>query len=329
MELNVIEQFVQQAPFVAFVPMLSRWHTITARLAGWRLESSRNRRAFLVGALAAFWKFLGSVKSIFKGATRRGPFFQRKKFSAEILLCCLITGTAEAQTSVNLAWDASRSGTVMGYRLYEGTQSGHYGQMIDAGNALSATIPNLAAGTTYYFVATVYDSNGSESLPSNEVSFPVSGLFNSDTPANITWNDPNPVEVGVKFQSALAGQVTGLRFYKALKNIGTHVGNLWTDTGTLLASATFANETADGWQEVNVPTPVTLIPGQTYIASYHTDGYYSADPAYFASDHLQWPLLAPASGGNGVFSYGISSLFPTNTYHSINYWVDIVFNQFP
>ena len=173
-ELNVIEQFVQQAPFVAFVPMLSRWHTITARLAGWRLESSRNRRAFLVGALAAFWKFLGSVKSIFKGATRRGPFFQRKKFSAEILLCCLITGTAEAQTSVNLAWDASRSGTVMGYRLYEGTQSGHYGQMIDAGNALSATIPNLAAGTTYYFVATVYDSNGSESLPSNEVSFPVS-----------------------------------------------------------------------------------------------------------------------------------------------------------
>ena len=289
-------------------------------------EIHRDNRGFEIKGLLGF---LGSLKSILKSATRRGPFFQRKQISAELLLCCLVTGIADAQTSVNLAWDASGSGTVIGYRLYVGTQSGHYGQIIDAGNALSAGIPNLAAGTTYYFVVTAYDSNGSESLPSNEVSFPVSGLFNSDTPANITWNDPNPVEVGVKFQTALAGQVTGLRFYKAPKNIGIHVGNLWTDTGTLLASATFANEMTDGWQEVNLPNPVTLIPGETYVASYHTDGYYSADPGYFAFDHIQWPLLAPTSGGNGVFSYGSSSRFPTNAYHSSNYWVDIVFRQFP
>ncbi len=37
------------------------------------------------------------------------------------------------------------------------------------------------------------------------------------------------------------------------------------------------------------------------------------------------PLTAPASG-NGVYAYGGSSLFPTNTYQSTNYWVDVVFN---
>ena len=35
------------------------------------------------------------------------------------------------------------------------------------------------------------------------------------------------------------GAVTGVRFYKAATNTGTHVGSLWTTGGTLLASATF------------------------------------------------------------------------------------------
>ncbi len=35
------------------------------------------------------------------------------------------------------------------------------------------------------------------------------------------------------------GFVTGIRFYKASTNTGTHVGNLWSATGQLLASATF------------------------------------------------------------------------------------------
>ncbi len=82
-------------------------------------------------------------------------------------------------------------------------------------------------------------------------------------------NDPSPVELGVKFQTAAAGSVTGIRFYKNPWNTGTHVGNLWSSTGTLLGSATFTNETAFGWQQANLATPVTLTPGTTYIVSYH------------------------------------------------------------
>jgi hypothetical protein len=48
----------------------------------------------------------------------------------------------------------------------------------------------------------------------------------SDTPATLAVNDPNPVELGVKFQSSVAGTISAIRFYKGQQNIGTHVGNL-------------------------------------------------------------------------------------------------------
>ena len=47
---------------------------------------------------------------------------------------------------------------------------------------------------------------------------------------------------------ASTGSVTGVRFYKAAANTGTHVGSLWTTGGTLLASATFTDERRRGWQ---------------------------------------------------------------------------------
>ena len=38
--------------------------------------------------------------------------------------------------------------------------------------------------------------------------------------------------------------MTGIRFYKAAANTGTHIGSLWSAAGTRLAQATFTNETA-------------------------------------------------------------------------------------
>ena len=158
---------------------------------------------------------------------------------------------------------------------------------------------------------------------------PEQSLFSAcDTPTTVTWNDARAVELGVKFQSAVAGTVTGVRFYKGPQNTGTHVGTLWSATGTVLASATFTEETSSGWQQVNFSNPVPITPGTVYIVSYHTDvGFYSADGNYFATAHPSGPLAAPdstSSGGNGVYAYG-SGRFPTNTCNATNYWVDLVF----
>jgi hypothetical protein len=145
----------------------------------------------------------------------------------------------------------------------------------------------------------------------------------------VTANDPNAVNLGVKYQASTNGTITGIRFYKGPQNTGTHIGALWSASGTLLRSATFAGETASGWQQVNFSSPVSITANTTYIASYHTNkGEYSYDANYFANSYTNGPLAAPSSassGGNGVYRYGTSNLFPNQTYNANNYWVDVVF----
>ena len=73
-------------------------------------------------------------------------------------------------------------------------------------------------------------------------------------------------------------------------------------------------------------TPVSLTAGATYVASYHTNvGHYSSSEDYFASNVTSGPLTAPASG-NGVYTYGGTSAFPTSTFSATNFWVDVMFN---
>jgi hypothetical protein len=172
-------------------------------------------------------------------------------------------------------------------------------------------------------------ANASASLTVNAASSNIVSLFSSNpTPSIASVNDPSSVELGLKFQSSSAGDVTGLRFYKGPSNTGTHVAHLWTSTGTLLATATFTNETASGWQQVNFATPVTINAGTTYVASYHTSGNYAADPNLFSSPVSNGPLTAPSSatsGGNGVYAYGSGALFPTNSYNATSYGVDVLF----
>ena len=138
-------------------------------------------------------------------------------------------------------------------------------------------------------------------------------------PGTVDGGPDSAVELGVKFRSDVAGKITGIRFYKATANTGTHVGNLWSSTGTLLGSVTFSNETASGWQQMLLATPVAITSNTVYVASYHcTIGHYSEDDNYFLSNGVNNPplhaLTNGVSGGNGVYAYGASSVFPTNTY---------------
>ena len=149
------------------------------------------------------------------------------------------------------------------------------------------------------------------------------------TPAVAAASDVAAVELGVKFRPTTNGYICGVRFYKGTGNSGTHVGKLWSSSGQLLASATFANETASGWQQVDFATPVAVTANTVYVASYHAPvGRYAIDSNYFATNGTSnGPLYAPRdgeSGGNGVYLYG-SGGFPTNTWNSSNYWVDVVF----
>jgi hypothetical protein len=120
----------------------------------------------------------------------------------------------------------------------------------------------------------------------------------SATPQVAADSDPGSVELGVRFRSDVAGSITAIRFYKSSANTGTHTGSLWAADGTKLAGGTFAGETASGWQQLTLAAPVPIQANTAY------DG---------------------AGSRNGVYAYGAFTAFPTNTYSSTNYWVDVVF----
>ena len=67
------------------------------------------------------------------------------------------------------------------------------------------------------------------------------------------------VELGVKFQSSATGTVSGIRFYKSSQDTGTHTGELWSSTGTKLATATFTNERGIA-REIRASVPLHPIP---------------------------------------------------------------------
>lgn len=197
-------------------------------------------------------------------------------------------------------------------------------------NVVFTSIPDYQGAAS--FIYTISDGRGGTDIAIVEVTVentPLSIWNGFVTPAIITVDDPNAVELGVKISSNVDGYVLGIRFYKGPQNIGKHTVNLWTASGVLLASAASANETASGWQQVMFVQPVPISAGAIYVASYHSEGYYSADHDYFSTIGVERdPLhaLGIADGdGNGVYAYGTSSAFPTETWRASNYWVDVVF----
>ncbi|WP_326823974.1 DUF4082 domain-containing protein [Streptosporangium sp. NBC_01756] len=182
----------------------------------------------------------------------------------------------------------------------------------------TSTFPTASYQATNYWVDVIFA--------------PSDSLWNKTaTPATASQPDSQPVTLGVKFNTSTAGTATGVRFYKAPQNTGTHTGSLWTSSGQHLTTATFANETPSGWQQANFGTPVALTANTTYIISYHAPaGAYSTTRPYFATQYTNGPLTAlsdGAGGGNGVYTYGATNTFPTTSYQATNYWVDVIFHS--
>ena len=82
----------------------------------------------------------------------------------------LVCGAAAGAERLTLAWDASASTSVIGYRLYYGTNTRSYPFVTNAGLALTQSVVLPHRGR-WFFAATAYSTNGLESDFSSEVSW--------------------------------------------------------------------------------------------------------------------------------------------------------------
>lgn len=150
-------------------------------------------------------------------------------------------------------------------------------------------------------------------------------IVGASVPDQLSQNsDASGVEVGTRFTARADGAATAMRFWKVQDAVGPHSGTLWTAQGEQLARANFTNETRSGWQTAEFGEDVALQAGQTYVVSYYApSGNYAMTENYTESSRSPHLEIDP---GSGVFSYGSTTRFPTDTYRHSFYWVDVVFS---
>jgi len=89
---------------------------------------------------------------------------------------------------VTLAWDASPSPEVVGYRIYFGTNIGNYSFATNVGLVRTQTVVLPHTGR-WFFAATALDANGMESPFSNQVQWeakPVAPVVHDETWVRLT-----------------------------------------------------------------------------------------------------------------------------------------------
>ncbi len=166
-------------------------------------------------------------------------------------------------------------------------------------------------------------------------------IFTAEQPAvqpNL-FSEPGGIELGVKMRFEYDGYITGVRFYKTPGMGGIHSASLWNSTGTVrMANATFVNESASGWQEVQF-APVAVMANAIYTASvFMTDGNYTATGNYFTAQINNSPFIIQRHGeawdgtgnpGQGSYAGSSTSVYPNGSFNATNYWIDATYVSSP
>jgi hypothetical protein len=115
------------------------------------------------------------------------------------------------------------------------------------------------------------------------------------------------------------GSVTKVRFYKDPIFAGAHTVYVWNSLGTVLAQQVFQNETASGWQELTLNTPVLIAANSTFSVGFSlTDGGFVFNTGSIANQSS-----GPLTIVNGYYSLSPDS-FPNLT-NSFHYLIDLTF----
>ena len=231
-----------------------------------------------------------------------------------------ISGTTDAAgATVTVSANGSTAGTATA------DASGSY-TISNVPNGTYTVTPSLASYTFTPTSASV-TVNGANVTGVNFTAGTVTTetLFTTQAPTATGLTDGPTVnyELGTLIESDIAGQITAIRFWKDSHESGTHTGHVWSASGTLLATVTFTNETASGWQVQSLTTPLAIAANTTYVVSVNTGNtYYVASASGLASKVTNLDLSSVV-GNDGV--YGTPGAFPTGSYANTNYFRDVTF----
>jgi hypothetical protein len=266
-----------------------------------------------------------------------GNYFRDIDFSATSVTSTLSLSGTPTQNQILTAAVANVPGlTTTGYQWQQSNDGTTWSDISGATNQ-TLTLGASQVGKQVRALATFEDALNVEGLLIGSATSPIAAtvsstqnIFTSQTPSLTNLTDgtgsAGDYEMGVEFTSAKAGTISSIRYYKDANETGPHVGKIWSDTGTLLASVTFTNETASGWQEQILSTPLAIAANTKYVVSVNSNTYYVATPAGLGTTVTNGDLSAVADGSNGVFNT-TPDLFPAQSFNNGNYFRDIAFTS--
>jgi hypothetical protein len=258
------------------------------------------------------------------------------------------TGVSSGTTVTATFSEAINASTVTGstFQLRDAGNNLVGASVSTSGNQITLTPAVSLAASTTYTVTITGGASGVKDLAGNALASNYSWSFTTapgggvggttytvfqttDIPDFPLANDGTGIVLGMRFRSTQNGFINGIRYYKGNGTTGTHIGTLWSNTGTLLAQVTFTNETASGWQEAIFSSPFAITAGVTYVVTYFSpSGDYAATKPYFTQNKVNGPLIGlqdGLDGPNGLYRYSTTNAFPGSSFQSSNYWVDVVF----
>lgn len=122
------------------------------------------------------------------------------------LLFTLLCGfSAKPQAaSVGLAWDPNTESDLAGYKVYSGTASRNYTNVVTLGLVTTYTVTNVAYDITTFFAVTAYNTSGLESEFSNEVNALVPAPQPPPVPTSVAVIGRGRGKAGIQFNYANA-----------------------------------------------------------------------------------------------------------------------------
>ncbi|HEU0300766.1 MAG TPA: DUF4082 domain-containing protein [Longimicrobium sp.] len=166
----------------------------------------------------------------------------------------------------------------------------------------------------------VATSSAEDATPALDVYAARDSFYTTQTPADVLDAAPG-WEVGTRFITYVDGRITGFRFYKAPGECGSHTARLWNESGQQIASATFTNETASGWQRVT--TTAKFIPAGSYMVSVNTNCKQAKTFAWFTNNGEIDRGWGTAYGG----AYGQPTGSMPGSNSGSSFFVDVYFRE--
>jgi hypothetical protein len=296
----------------------STWTNITGA-TGQTLTLAQAQVNQLVRAKATYIDAQGSSETVISAVTSKVLNVNDQGIVA------LSGTTAQGSSLTATVADADGlSGATISYQWQKSSDSGSTWSNIAGATNRFFNLDSSLVGNRVRVLATYTDALGSSENILSTATIPIAALLESlfsstATPSRTNLADGTSYELGMQFTSTKAGQIQAIRYWKASSETGTHIGKIWSNTGQLLASVTFTNETASGWQKQLLDTPVTIAPNTTYYVSVNANTYYASTSSGFATPITNGDIV----GVNGLF--GASGSLPTQSYQNSNYYRDIVF----